>query len=133
VIRVVLDTNILVSAGISAGGDCDRLVRAVLRGQVQAVVSPGIVEEYLDVLNRGKFTRCGFPPVWVRRLLELAERLASDPVDLPESPDSGDRLFLAMGQWAGILVTGNLRHFPEQHRGGARVLSPRAFLEEFGL
>jgi len=132
VIRVVLDTNILVSAGISAGGDCDRLVQAVLRKQILAVVSPGILEEYLEVLNRSKFTRYGFPPAWVRRLLELAEHLPADPAELPESPDPEDRLFLAVGQRTGILVTGNLKHFPQEHWGDARVLSPRAFFEQLG-
>lgn len=60
--RVVLDTNILVSAGISAGGDCDQIVQAALRGEIRIVVSPGILDEYLDVLHRSKFTRYGFPP-----------------------------------------------------------------------
>lgn len=129
-IRVVLDTNILVSAGISAGGDCDRIVQALLRREIQCVVSPGIVDEYLDVLNRGKFTRYGFPPPWVRQLLGQAEQLAADPVDLPEAPDPDDGLFLGVAQLAGVLVTGNLKHFPEAIRGTATVVSPRAFLDQ---
>ena len=36
-IRVVLDTNVLVSAGITSGGDCDQIVRAVLRGALARV------------------------------------------------------------------------------------------------
>lgn len=132
-IRVVLDTNILVSAGISGGGDCDRIVQAAIRRRILAVLSPGIQEEYLDVLNRSKFTRFGFPPAWVRRLLEEADHLAADPLELPVSPDPEDRLFLGVAQRAGILVTGNLKHFPREHWGDARVLSPRAFIEETGI
>ena len=94
------------------------------------LVSPGILDEYLDVLNRGKFTRYGFPPPWVQRLIEVAERLPSDPADLPQAPDPDDRLFLGVAQRAGILVTGNLKHFPEEHWGSARVLGPRAFVIE---
>ena len=132
-IQLVLDTNILVSAGITAGGDCDRIVQAVLRRDLQAVVSPGIVAEYLDVLNRSKFTRYGFPPAWVQRLLEGADRLGSDPPELPSAPDPEDRIFLGVAQQAGILVTANLKHFPEKHWGSARVLSPRAFMEQMGF
>ncbi len=129
-IRVVLDTNVLVSAGISAGGDCDRIVQALLRGEIRCVVSPGIVDEYLDVLNRGKFTRYGFPPPWVQHLLGQAERLLTDPVDLPEAPDPDDGLFLGVAQQVGMLVTGNLKPFPETIRGTATVVSPRAFLDQ---
>ena len=124
--RVVLDTNILVSAGIAVGGDCDRIVQAVIRKSLQVLVSPGILDKYLDVLNRGKFTRYGFPPPWVRRFIEDAEQLPSDPADLPHSPDPDDRLFLGVAQRAGILVTGNLKHFPEEHWGDARVLAANA-------
>jgi len=129
-IQVVLDTNILVSAGITAGGDCDRIVQAVLRRDLQTVVCPGIIAEYVDVLNRCKFTQYGFPPAWLHRLLEMSEGLGSDPLDLPSAPDPEDRIFLGMAQLAGILVTGNLKHFPEKHWGKARVLSPRAFIEQ---
>jgi putative PIN family toxin of toxin-antitoxin system len=132
-IRVVLDTNVLVSAGISAGGDCDQIVRAALRQALRAVVCPGIAAEYLDVLNRSKFTRYAFPPAWVQRFLALADTLPADPADLPDSPDPEDRLFLGVAQSAGILVAGNLKHFPKANWGAARVLSPRAFLEQTGL
>ena len=129
-IRVVLDTNILVSAGISEGGDCDQIVQAALRGEFRLVVCPGIVDEYLDVLHRSKFTRYGFPPAWVRQLLMTAEQLPTDPAKLPEALDPEDRIFLGLAQDAGLLVTGNLKHFPTENWGTAKVLSPRAFLIE---
>ena len=131
--RVVLDTNILVSAGISAGGDCDQIVQAALQGKIQLVVSPGILEEYQDVLHRSKFMRYGFPPAWVRHLYSTAEHLAGDPVDLPVGPDPEDRVFLGVAQQVGILVTGNMKHFPQENWGSARVLSPREFLAEVSL
>jgi putative PIN family toxin of toxin-antitoxin system len=130
-IRVVLDTNILVSAGITSGGDCDQIVQSALRGRVRPVVSPGIIDEYLDVLKCSKFTRYVFPPPWVQRLLSLAEQLPADPVNLPWSPDPEDRIFLGVAQEAGRLVTGNLKHFPRESWGSARVLSPREFLDGF--
>ncbi len=129
-IRIVLDTNILVSAGISAGGDCDRIVQAALRGEIRLVVCPNMVDEYLDVLHRSKFTRYGFPPAWVRQLLSDAEQLPADPLELPEAPDPEDRIFLGVAQAVGLLVTGNLKHFPKEHWGAARVLSPKEFLLE---
>ena len=48
-------------------------------------------------------------------------------------PDPDDEIFLevALSGNARYLVTGNLKHYPEQNRQGARVLSPREFLELF--
>ena len=102
-------------------------MQAVLRGELGIVVSPGMVDEYLDVLNRSKFTRYGFPPAWVQQLLRCAEHLPADPKDLPDLPDPDDRLLLAVGQVAGILVTGNLKDFPVGQRGAAQVLSHADF------
>ena len=63
---IVLDTNVLVSAGIKPGSAPAGLVMDwVLEGQAQAVISPWIVEEYRDVFRRAKFRRYGFPPLWL--------------------------------------------------------------------
>jgi predicted nucleic acid-binding protein len=51
-----------------------------------------------------------------------------DPIDLPECPDPDDRLFLAVGQQTGLLVTGNLKDFPLEVQGSTKVLSPKEFL-----
>ncbi|MGA2079963.1 MAG: hypothetical protein ABSH53_05045 [Holophaga sp.] len=84
-------------------------------------------------MARSKFTRYVFPPPWLTRFLERAELLAADPLALPDLPDPDDRLFLGVAQHAGTLVTGNLKHFPEQAWGKARVLAPGPFAAMYGL
>ncbi len=128
--RAVLDTNILVSAGITAGGNCDRVVQMALKKELGLVVSPGILGEYWDVLHRSRFTRYGFPPSWFRRLLALAECLAADPLELPDLPDPDDRLFLGVARHTGLLITGNIKHFPPGRRGEVQVLTHEAFLHQ---
>jgi predicted nucleic acid-binding protein len=62
---VVLDTNIIVSAGIKPGNAPAKLVMDwVLEGQIQLVTSPWVVNEYREVVRRPKFRRYGFPPDW---------------------------------------------------------------------
>lgn len=76
----VLDTNIIVSAGIRSEGAPTKLVTDwVLDGQVQLVTSPLIVDEYRDIVKRPKFRRFGFPPHWLEFLIEESIYL-SDPV-----------------------------------------------------
>jgi putative PIN family toxin of toxin-antitoxin system len=128
---VVLDTNIIVSAGIKSEGPPAKLVMEwVLEGQVQLVTSPLIAAEYRAIMGRPKFHRFGFPPLWLEFLIEESMRLP-DPVKWPHrGPDPKDLPFLALAHAAGAwLVTGNLRHFPEELRGGVTVLSPSDYLE----
>lgn len=128
---VVLDTNVVVSAGIrSDGAPAKLVVDWVLDGQVQIVTCPWIVEEYRQVVRRKKFAAYGFPPLWLEFLIEES-LLLPDPPAWPHSmPDPKDAPFLALARAAGAwLVTGNLKHFPEKSRAGVTVLSPADYLE----
>jgi uncharacterized protein len=127
---VVLDTNIIVSAGIKSEGAPAKLVMDwVLEGQVQVVTSPPIIEEYRAIMGRPKFRRFGFPPLWLEFLIEESMRLP-DPGKWPHlGLDPKDFPFLALAHAAGAwFVTGNLRHFPEELRAGVTVLSPTDYL-----
>ena len=54
--RVVFDTNILVSALVFPGGRGDAALRRIIAGTDQLVMSRAILDELLDVLSR-KFAR----------------------------------------------------------------------------
>lgn len=131
---VVLDTNVIVSAGLKLGSVPYRLIADwVLAGQVQAVTCPSVIDEYREVLWRPKFTRHGFPPSWIEDLIAVS-LLLPDPQPWPhELPDPKDAVFLALAKAAGAwLVTGNLRHFPEKSRQGVTVVSPGDYLTRLG-
>lgn len=128
---VVLDTNVLVSAGLRAGGLEAQVLDLVLEDELILVTCPRIVQEYLDVFHRPKFRRFGFPPLWLDTLLQLAHHRTEDPPPWPVSgPDPDDLVFLALAHgMEGTLVTGNLKDFPQPVRRGATVLNARDFLE----
>ena len=136
---IVLDTNVIVSAGIKPGSAPATLVMGwVLEGQVQAVTSPWIVEEYRQVARRAKFRRYGFPPQWLEFLIEESLYLP-DPTSWSGAPgpdpwpDPKDIPFLVVAHAAGAwLVTGNLKHFPEAARNEVKVLSPADYLNHLG-
>src|ERR1700751_284285 len=132
---VVLDTKVIVSAGISAGAPPATLMMDwVLEGLVQVVTCPWIVAEYREVARRAKFRRYGFPPFLLEFLIEETLHLPDPPAWFDQEPDSPkaepkDMPFLALAHAAGAwLVTGNLRHFPESIRRGVKVLSPAEYL-----
>ena len=127
---VVLDTNIIISAGIKPGGAPARLVMDwVLDGQLQVVTSPSIIREYREVVRRPKFRCYGFPPQWLEFLIDESLRLPNPAPWALSGPDPKDLPFLALAKVAGAwLVTGNLKHFPERFRDGVTVLSPADYL-----
>lgn len=126
----MLDTNVVVSAGIKPGSAPAALVMDwVLEGQVQLVTSPCVVHEYREVVRRPRFRRYGFPPPWLEFLVDESLHLPDPAVDAENGPDPSDFPFLALARMAGAwLVTGNARHFPEHCRKGVCVLSPAEYL-----
>ena len=128
---LVLDTNVLVSAALHLDSPPGFLVQAILRRELACFTCPAVVAEYWEVLTRVKFARLGFPPPWFEPLLEQARHLDADPPPWPlAGPDPDDLVFLALAFRAGaVLVTGNLKDFPQQTRRKVQALSPRAYLD----
>jgi uncharacterized protein len=125
-----LDTNIVVSAGIVRQGASAKIVMDwVLERSVQTVICPAVASEYLAAMKREKFSRYGFPPFWLGRLIDLSLWLA-DPAPWPlKLPDPDDEPFLALAHASGaVLVTGNVKHFPKSVRGDVEVFSPADYL-----
>ena len=128
--RIVLDTNVLVSGLLSPFGAPGRIVQMVAAGEVVLCYDARIASEYREVLSRPVF---GFPADRIEALLEQVraegEATAAQPlaVALPD-PDGAAFLEVAIAAGADCLVTGNPRHFPARLRSGVVVISPSEFL-----
>lgn len=130
--RVVLDTNVLVSGLLSAAGPPAWIVEAVLTGDLNLALNMAIRQEYEDVLRRPEFR---FPAPQVETLLSVVDRfglwVAAVPPWPGALPDPDDEPFLGVAAATGsVLVTGNLRHFPARSRRGVTVLTPRELVEQ---
>lgn len=128
---VVLDTNIIVSAGIQLGGPTARIVELVLDGELLLFSCPTVIEEYLEVLNRPRFKKHLFPPAWLPTLLICGTMRQEDPAPWPlPGPDADDLVSLSLAKQEGaVLVTGNLKDYPEAIREGVAVMAPREYLD----
>ena len=129
--KIVLDTNVLVSSLLRPDSIPGRIVDLVLAEQVMLVFDHRIFAEYQSVLFRPEFP---FLPDQVGALLEFVWRAGEmvDATPLPiHLPDPDDVMFIevAVSALAPALVTGNLKHFPVSQRHGVRVLAPREWLE----
>src|SRR5689334_9607428 len=113
-IRVVVDTNIFVSALLQPLGPPAQALILALSGLIQLCMSGNIYAEYEEVIRRARF-RCAeqtitaaldairSKAIWVR-----------PPNSVTACSDPDDNMFLECAQaaQADYLVTGNLKHFP---------------------
>ncbi len=131
--RIVLDTNVLVSGLLSPFGPPAEIVRLVSAGSLTLCLDARILTEYAEVLARPRFS---FDPDAVSALLDYiddrGQNVAAAPLDtrLPD-PDDEPFLEIALACGADCLVTGNLRHFPAEACAGMRVVSASEFVGLF--
>lgn len=129
-LRVVLDTNVIVSVLIQPAGIEASVLQLVLRGWVQLVVSDDVLAEYRGVLQREKFAKLAQPArATLAALRDVGESVT--PVSrLSVASDEDDNRFLecADAGKANYLVTGNKKHYPASFRN-IQIVNARGFLE----
>lgn len=130
-VLVVLDTNIVVSAGIQPAGNPARIVDAALAGAIVPVVCPAIISEYVEVVNRARFKKWKLPPLWLNALIAGAHLVDQELPAWPSAgPDPDDVIFLALAHRTGaVLVTGNIADFPKSIRHGVEVMNPATYVQ----
>ena len=132
-IRLVLDTNILVSANINDEGLEALVVSLGLNKKVQLCVSEPIFKEYEQVLS---YPRLNCVSEEITRFLErlrYASIFVTPTQAVSASLDEPDNRFLECAEAAGadFLVTGNKRHFPKRWRS-TEVVNARELLGWIG-
>ena len=141
--RIVLDTNVLVSALRNEDGSPALVVDIILTGAIKLVYSGGILAEYREVVAR---PRLQLDPAMAQELCDELAALGEevDPADIHKSPlsilmpppghfpDPDDAMFVAVALLgdADAIVTGNAKHFTKVVR--PPVYSPSDFLDVFG-
>ena len=113
--RVVVDTNVVISAAMKAGGLEEKIIKLVATREFALYASPAIMAEYETVLSRSKFAR--IDPTRIAQLVAAlkAEATMVTPLHrVSESPHEPDNRFLECAEVAEAeyLITGNTRHFP---------------------
>lgn len=128
--RVVLDTNVIVSAILSRHSPPAEVLRLALQGELVPLYDHRILGEYREVLARPVFA---FDPADIAGLMTGLERSGELVFAVPlrlELPDVDDLPFaeVAIGGDADALVTGNVRHFGPARRL-VNVLTPRELVD----
>jgi uncharacterized protein len=129
--KIVLDTNVLVSGLLTPFGPSGEILRMVFSGRLILCLDARILAEYKDVLLRPKFK---FNKEHIAVLLDFIKQYGHFTSSSPlkkRLPDINDEPFLevAIAGNAISLITGNSVHYPPSPFKGIHIFSPSDFVE----
>jgi uncharacterized protein len=128
-LRLVIDTNILVSAALKPEGLQRTVFVLAMTRPARLYISQVILAEYREVLARREFKiRRGLR----QQLLQLIKNRAQlvDPVralQVTKDPDDDKFVECADAARADYLITGNQRHFPRFWKK-TKIITSREFI-----
>lgn len=134
--KLILDTNVIVSAFISNSIPTKILYELVLTKKVETCLSEEVFAEYVDVLNRDKFSKfANFKTkaeVVLNKLREISTFYKTDrKVDILTDTSDNKFLELAAVSAADYLTTGNTLDFTITEFEYTQILTPRAYWDNY--
>lgn len=129
-LRLVVDTNVLVSAAVKREGLERTAFLIAITKPARFYVSSSILQEYREVLSRPELKiRKGLQ----RQLLQLIRNRSQiiQPryrLDVAGDPDDNTFLECADAARADYLITGNRKHFPKFWKQ-TKIVTAREFVE----
>jgi putative PIN family toxin of toxin-antitoxin system len=129
-VKIVVDTNVLVSGLLSPYGASAEVVRLAVGGALVPLYDARILGEYREVLLEREFA---IRREYLPQLLEAFESNGETVIAIPlknRLPDPDDEMFLevAISGRAEFLATFNLKHFPVKS-STLQIVEPKAFLD----
>lgn len=125
--KIVIDTNIIISAVLSPTGNPATILKLLSTNEgIKLFYSMGILDEYRRVLS---YTRLNIADDKQSRAIGLIEKfgmLVEPTVSTLPLPDESDRIFYDTAKSSdAILITGNIKHFPNE----PFIMTPSDFLK----
>src|ERR1039458_110944 len=130
-IRVVIDTNVVVSANLSDEGLPAAILDLAANQRILMCVSTAVLSKYKEALNPPRLKlaprRIAQSLAVIRKTSLLVRPMRT--VTLIKNDDPDNRLLeCAHAAAADYLVTGNTRHFPKVF-GTTAIVTPKQFID----
>ncbi|HEX9774108.1 MAG TPA: putative toxin-antitoxin system toxin component, PIN family [Actinomycetota bacterium] len=131
--RIVLDTNVLISAILFPGGPPEDVLRLAIEGRVELVTSATLLTEYARVLTEKFGHSEGQASERVRRIVAIAKIVKPHErvEEVAEDPEDDRVLEAALASEANVIVSGDKHLLRLGSWRGIRVQRPAEFLAEF--
>jgi len=129
-LRLVIDTNILVSAALKADSLQRTTFLLAIAKPARWYVSAGILEEYSDVLARAELGIRRGLRLQLLQLIRNRSYVVTPSRRLEVTADPDDNMFIecADAARADYLITGNQKHFPAYWKS-TKVITSRQFVQ----
>jgi|SRR5579859_252521 len=132
-LRVVLDTNVIVSGLLHRRGAPAAILDGATSKRFRCFISGSLLDEYSDVLTRGYLH---LDQHRAARFIKAFQEVATivEPrkkVAVTRDPEDDRVMECAIAAGADFIVTGNIRDFPPRFHG-IRIVTPRDFLFVLG-
>jgi putative PIN family toxin of toxin-antitoxin system len=128
-LRLVVDTNVLVSAAIKPAGLQRTVLLLAMTKPARWYISRPIFDEYREVLVRPELHIRKGPRRQLLQLIKDRSHFVASKRRLEVTKDPDDNIFLECADVAGAdyLITGNQKHFPKFWKK-TKVITPREFI-----
>ncbi len=134
--KIVIDTNVLVSALIQKNYPFLIIDELFFEDKIQLCISDELLAEYFEVLSRPKFARY---PDFVRKaenaLAEIALKakfyIPKMKLDVISDKDDNMILELAEESNADFIITGNTNDFTMVVYNNTRIVTPKEYWEQY--
>jgi len=128
--KVVIDTNVVVSANLSDQGPSAAILDLAANRVILMFISPPVLTEYEAVLRRSSLKIDPSRIASSLAVIRNTSRLVRPTRRLAEAADEPDNRFLECAAAAGadFIITGNAKHFPQRFEN-IRIVTPRDFLD----
>jgi putative PIN family toxin of toxin-antitoxin system len=125
--KIVLDTNVIVSALLNPYGVPAKILGPVLNGTIKIVYDNRILEEYKDVLNRKKLN---INAELINFIIDFINNEGEYRIAEHQNiklKDGDDQVFYEVYKSGEIdyLITGNIKDFPKEKN----IVTPREYIE----
>jgi len=130
--RVVLDTNVIISA-VLFGGMPHKVLELAIRGEMELFLSIPILDEVRDVLMRPKFGLSAEQATRIIDELYAISEVINPAVSIKvvnDDPDDNMVLECALEAHAEYIVTGDLHLLELGNYEGININTPSAFIEK---
>ena len=126
-LKIVLDTNVIISAALSPAGTCAKIINMIAyNDEIQPFYKADILSEYEEVLSREHLN------IAVKTQTDIIDTIKSVGIEIEPTasdillPDETDRIFYDTARAAeAILITGNKKHYPDENF----IMAPAEFLQ----
>lgn len=134
--RIIIDTNVIVSALISRSYPFLIIERLLSDRHLHLCISDEVFREYYEVMHRDKFSK--FPEFLTNAQLLLADIevlaikfLPKIKLDIIDDADDNKFLELAIESDADFLITGNTNDFTMREYERTKIVTPKEYWENY--